>query len=117
MAMLVVGAVTVQVIAEGSESEDAHADGVALDRSSNGTLRAARVHTEKRVWRFRAYIPNATAYTNLVTAANYPATVNCTGNALGGATVGCKIRVGERRYRKTSATTFTRRVALELMEV
>lgn len=114
MAFLTIGAVTVEVITTGA-SEEPEEEGVHTERAANGQLRAAVLFTSKRRWTFEALCRTETIFANLKAAANYPATVSCAGDAIGG-TVNCKVLVGSRSY-MADGTGFVRTAALFIREV
>ena len=117
MAFLVVGGLTIPVSTDGAQTKSPERGG-SESRAWGGNLRSTTRWT-KRGWQFTSTLlleADAAAIEALVAPGDY---LDCTGDALGGATVSCLVTVGDAPIMRVAAAagTFRRRVVLTLREV
>lgn len=115
MAFLTIAGQTIRVTASGSNAQQAHVVIGEEARAFSGTYRNS-IRAEKRMWKFVSALLVEADLDTLNTNTALGAFVNCSGDALLGATISCRVRLGSAGYVKTRGG-FRRQVELTLEEV
>lgn len=114
MAFLTVAGITVEVDSAGADEQEAEIGGEDV-YSEAGNLRVMESWT-KRKWNFATGWLSQANYNTLKAAVAGGAIVACTGDALDGATVYCRVRFGGGPFIDIAGISFQRQARLTLLE-